>query len=55
MNSFSIAATTTTHSIPAKIKLDQSLWMTALFSSLGLAASACVLMLGGDLGAALLY
>jgi hypothetical protein len=55
MNSFSITATTATHSIPSRIKVDQSLWMVALFCGLGLAVSACVLTLGGDLGAALLY
>jgi hypothetical protein len=55
MNSSSITATAVPHSIPLRIDADQSFWMIALFSSLGLAVSACVLTLGGDLGAAFLY
>jgi hypothetical protein len=55
MNSFSITATGATLSIPSKIKVDQSLWMVTLFSGLGLALSACVIALGGDLSAVLLY
>lgn len=54
MNSLSITVTAAPHSIPARIKIDQSLWMIALFSSIGLAISACVLALGGDLSAAML-
>jgi hypothetical protein len=55
LNSFSITATGATLSIPSKIKVDQSLWMVTLFSGLGLALSACVIALGGDLSAVLLY
>ena len=55
MNSFSITATGATHSIPSKTKIDQSLWMVTLFSGLGLTLSACVITLGGDLSAVLLY
>jgi hypothetical protein len=54
MNSFSITATAASHSIPSRITVDQSLWVIVLFSSLGLAVSACVVALGGDLSAALL-
>jgi hypothetical protein len=55
MNSVAITATSTTHSIPSTIKADQSLRVVALFSSLGLAVSAYVITLGGDLSAVLLY
>jgi hypothetical protein len=55
MNSFSIAATTATHSVPSGIKVDPSLWMVALFSGTGLLVSAFVLTFGGDIGAVLLY
>ena len=55
MNSFSITAPTATHLVPARIKVDQSLWMITLFSGLGLAISAYVITLGGDPGAALLF
>jgi hypothetical protein len=55
MNSFSITATGATHSIPSRTKVDQSLWTVTLFSALGLAISACVIGLGGDLSAVLLY
>jgi hypothetical protein len=54
MNSFSITATTATHSTPAR-DADQSLWVITLFSGLGLAVSAYVIALGGDLSAVLLY
>ncbi len=55
MNSFSITATTATRSIPARVNADQSLWVITLFSGLGLAVSAYVIALGGDLSAVLLY